>query len=297
MTTVTSRLGLDQAVPSDPPSALRTSIAANATILDGAVTITEGAFASRPSTGLYVGQTYYATNVNGGTWYFYTGSAWLPIVLSGGGIGQLNPTIQATSTTATAGTMYHTNAGLTITAPAPVTGAVFGVSPNSSTSGASPVTIAYGTGTGALYGIGMGSGAPSFLLGTPESSVTLECADGEDWVIVAGQQDTNWVSLTTNFPTAGGAYPVAARLQGDRCSLRGRLQGNGISGPVTSGNPIATLPLSSMFPGDTVGPWVSYDSSEGIVELTLSTAGVITSGLTFATTSKLSLDNFSFFTS
>jgi hypothetical protein len=75
----TSRLSLVQPIPSDAVEELYQSIAANASSLDGSVTITEGTVSARPTSGSYVGQTYYATDT--GLWYFWTGSAWEGILL------------------------------------------------------------------------------------------------------------------------------------------------------------------------------------------------------------------------
>jgi hypothetical protein len=84
MPTTTSRLGLLNPIGSDLPSEIRLGSTTNYATLDGAVTITEGVFSSRPA-GSYYGQTYYATDALGGLglWYFYTGTAWETVMLAG----------------------------------------------------------------------------------------------------------------------------------------------------------------------------------------------------------------------
>lgn len=82
----TTRLGLQEPITSDGPSELRVAMTNNATALDGAVLVSEGIFASIPSTPSpnVVGQTYYATDT--GLWYFYTGSGWKALAFEVGSV-------------------------------------------------------------------------------------------------------------------------------------------------------------------------------------------------------------------
>lgn len=82
MSTPTARLHLDYALGTDAVSSYPATDAQAKAILDNAVIVTEGTLSSRPS-GSYVGQTYYATDVNSGTWYFYTGSVWETVIVAG----------------------------------------------------------------------------------------------------------------------------------------------------------------------------------------------------------------------
>lgn len=81
MPSTTTRLGLIEPLGADAPSELRVSIANHATTLDVAVTITEGTAASRPASGSYYGQTYYATDTT--VLSFWNGSIWMPVRAGG----------------------------------------------------------------------------------------------------------------------------------------------------------------------------------------------------------------------
>lgn len=82
MPSTTSRLALTEPVGADAASEFRVAITNNATILDNAVTFSEGTLVSRPAAAL-AGRVYYATDVNGGTYYLDNGSAWLLMLLAG----------------------------------------------------------------------------------------------------------------------------------------------------------------------------------------------------------------------
>jgi hypothetical protein len=77
----TSRLGLEVPDTSDNESVFPAVSSQQMTTLDNAVIVTEGTLASRPTSGSYVGQTYYATDAL--SWYFWTGSAWETALLAG----------------------------------------------------------------------------------------------------------------------------------------------------------------------------------------------------------------------
>ncbi len=119
----------------------------------------------------------------------------------------------------------------TLTLPAPSPGALVTIQAASSVTGASPATIAYGSGGGKIFGVGLSSsGVASFPLGTPFASVTLEGdAAGTNWLIVGGQHDSGWVAVTLGGGVSNAGYTASARLQGDVVRLKGLLSGTSIT--------------------------------------------------------------------
>ncbi len=119
----------------------------------------------------------------------------------------------------------------TLTLPAPSPGALVTIQAASSVTGASPTTIAYGSGGGKIFGVGLSSlGVASFPLGTPFASVTLEGdAAGTNWLIVGGQHDSGWVAVTLGGGVSNAGYTASARLQGDVVRLKGLLSGTSIT--------------------------------------------------------------------
>jgi hypothetical protein len=89
MPNYTTRLSLVEPLGSDPVSDGRIAITTNAEALDSAVIVTEGTLVDRPSSSLIYGQTYYATDVE--LWYFYNGSGWETVLLSGVSWAELTP--------------------------------------------------------------------------------------------------------------------------------------------------------------------------------------------------------------
>lgn len=181
--------------------------------LDQVGNITSGT--TLPVTGMVAGDEFRLTTT--GAWYKYSGSSWQPF----GGFGRdaLVPISQSTSTTMVAGNRYYSNAPTTQTLPAPSDGLVVGVVASIAATGANPVTVAYGSGGGAIFGPGLStSGVSSFVLGTPLSSVTLVALGGA-WIIFQGQPDTGWMSVT---PAGGTVVEACAwRLAGDLMYLAG----------------------------------------------------------------------------
>ena len=158
-----------------------------------------------------------------------------------------------TNTTATGGQIIAASAGVTVTLPDPTVGSggsTVGVFAIAGVTGSSPVTVEYGVGGGAIYGVGA-AGVSSYLLGTAQAT-TILLSDGLNWQIISGHRDTGWVPLTLPLLGVTGAdepATPAALLRGDHVELCGTLHGDG-SGPVTAGNPLATLPSGTMFPAD-----------------------------------------------
>ncbi len=171
-----------------------------------------------------------------------TGNAAVGGTLTVGGVSVTPTILNATgSMMAAPGDVIDTVPGATITLPSasgsfplPIT-----IIANGGVSGASPVTVA---GTN-IYGVGL-SAASSFLLGTPNASVTLMPLNGV-WLIISGQQDTGWVafpSLTSPLVSGagGGGAPPRYRLTGDRVLLDGQFSNP--SGSAFANATMATLP-------------------------------------------------------
>lgn len=157
-------------------------------------------------------------------------------------LGSLRPRSVSVSTTARNGDLveYGGSGGHTITLPSPVLGTVVGVIASGAVTGASQLAIA--TPSGFIAGIGVG--AASFGLGTPNSFAVL-VADGTNWVIIGGGQDTGWVAFTLGGTTVAraGAYMPSVRLRGDTVTLRGVVDLSGtLIGTVAAGfRPTATV--------------------------------------------------------
>lgn len=140
--------------------------------------------------------------------------------MAGGGL--LAYISSGVSFTAAYNTSIQASPGITVTLPSPVATQIVAVHANNGVTTSSPVTVAGSN----INGLGL-LNASSFLLGTPSSSVILQ-GDGTNWLIIAGQQDTGWVTigLQTNWATTSGYYAPGGRLIGDRVWLRGSAQNN-----------------------------------------------------------------------
>lgn len=257
-------------------------------VLDSAVTISPpGPLASRPATSLYYGQTYYATDVNGGTWYLYTGSAWVPYA------PQLTPVTAASNATAAPFTSVNMSGGVTVTLPAPTVGALIALWGGST---ATASTVSSG-GAVQIYGLGMASGATAFSLAGGAGAIVL--ANGTAWYIISGHQDTGWIafaSITAGWQNAGGFGTVACRLIGDVVRMKGTFLNSTAAG--TANVTFATLP-SSMNPTAQreVAVGIPYDGVSGATANTLSvaTSGQLSVGMNIASPAgKIGLDGVSF---
>ena len=165
------------------------------------------------------------------------------------GAGALQVVGKSAAYAATNGQLVVVTGGtpLTITLPAPVANGWVGVYAAAG-SGASPVTVS--AGSGIIYGVGL-SAASSFPLGTVGAYAILQ-SDGTNWYIVAGQQDTGWVALSSYLNSAtyttisgsggGTEYDFAGRVQGDAVRLRGVV--NPGSGGAFGGPAFCTLPAT-----------------------------------------------------
>jgi hypothetical protein len=141
-----------------------------------------------------------------------------------------------TSSSVSAGQLIGAAGGITITLPAPTANTIVGVIGGANTTATNPVTVAYGSGAGAILGVGISAGVSSFPIGTLYGTVILR-ADGTNWYIVSGKQD-GWVSF--GVPTGASGGVLYARLTGDRVDLRGHFTGTPLSNSFT-------VTLSSVF--------------------------------------------------
>ena len=271
MSNTTSRLSLVEPVTTDAPSVLRTAITTNATTLDGAVIESSGTVAGRPSASLYggLGQFYYATDA--GVPFVSYNSTWNAI--------DLTPVSTAVSASAVDGqaVVVTGSSAVTITLPSHQSGQIVAVT-NFSTGG----TTVSGS---PIYGVGLSS-VSSFALGTVGSSVLL-IDDGTNWRIVAGQQDTGWVTLPVNSGVTTYAGTPASRLVGDRVYLRGTLS----VGAATGGYTLATLattfrPASQVYyPGA-----INNSGTQQPAFFQIFTSGVISVPQAISTTTYIPLD-------
>jgi hypothetical protein len=157
------------------------------------------------------------------------------------GFGGLAWTAVGVNTSATDGHFYAASAALTITLPAPTLNTTIGVF-NQTNSLAVAVTAS----SGVIGGLGLGtSGAASIQVSSNGAAVVL-IANGTNWGIVSGQQDTGWVALTLlHSATVFPSEPVpSARLRGDEIRLKGALASGDASGIVAT-LPSFAIPIGS----------------------------------------------------
>lgn len=244
MATTTSRLALAQPAGADPPLELRTAISGNATILDAATTFVSNTLVNLSSS--LAGQLLRATDTK--QWFVDNGTTLDRLLTLG--LAPLTYLSAPSSATAVAGQWLNAAAGITVTLPSPaVTNSTLAIKAAAAVTGASPVTIT--TGTGAIYGGGV-NGATSISLGTTGAYVLLQ-ADGTNWIIVSGQQDTGWVALTlgTNITAPANFYTAAIRLVGDTVRLTGGLHNNS-GGSLGTNSTVATFASATFLPAQGV---------------------------------------------
>jgi hypothetical protein len=132
---------------------------------------------------------------------------------------------------AVAGSFYivtTSSSNLTVTLPSPTQGICIGV--KKTDSGAGTLTIT--AGSGVIYGPGTGSSGSSSIPCSAQGAYVVLQGDGTNWHIVAGQQDSGWVTPSYTNSFNGFQY----RLTGNVV----RLMGLNTAG--SSGNPAFTLP-------------------------------------------------------
>lgn len=273
MASSTPRLGLQYPSAVDQVSAFPGGPSSQAmTVLDAAMLITEGTISARPAAGTY-GKAYYATDTV--QFSLDTGSAWLPV---GWTISNIT-----TSVTAVSRTVYRAGGGsnVTVTLPSPTLNSMVWVM-NYMIAGTT-LTV---SGTN-IYGTGLNAVSSFQLSGSGSFAILL--ADGTNWFIVAGAQDSGWVAVSgfsNSWTNAGAGTPAAAyRLVGDRVSLRGA---------IASGSAGKAFTLPAGYRPTGTAAWLCTNAqASGTNTLYIDTTGAVTtSGTTTA-----SLEPISFTTS
>ena len=281
-----SRLGLQAISGTDYVHDIDTIDQAQIAILEAkGARIDTGTLSARPtSTGGtpgISGRFYFATDIQ--ALYYDTGAGWRPL-------GSVAFRAVSGSVTAQPGDLINAAASSVIGLGAAVANATVTITTSSTTTGATPVTVNYGTGGGNIFGPGLGaSGASSFLLGAPNVSVELQC-DGANWNMVSGEQDTGWVALTLGGSVASSGYTPSARLIGDRVYLKGGLQyTGGGSSTVTATVPAGLRPFATVLLGGT-----TTGAFSGPYGVSITSAGALTSTSTLNTNGVQGLDGMSF---
>lgn len=168
-----------------------------------------------------------------------------------------------------------TGAAQAVTLPASAKG-MLGVRAAGTQTGANPVTVQVGTGSGQLIkGKGLGAGASSIPLGTVGASVVL-LWDGANWQIISGERDTGWLPLTLPAGvTSIGSDAAAVRVRGDRAEFCGVISNGGAT--ITNGTaatvPAAAQPASSV-PTPPIFPAPGGSFSTG----SISTSDIVAAG-------------------
>ena len=219
--------GLPYPLETDTPD-VAADIESLANAVDTHPNATSGLLAALPTGGSVPprGDFYYATDTD--QVFQSSGSVWNQLIQPGQGF--LNQRAMTSSATANAGDLVLASPSVTVTLPAPVLNTTVGVIANSSVTGATQVTVAYGSGSGHIYAMGA-LAVSSLKLGGAQDTLILQ-SDGTNWQVIAGLVDTGWVSLTLtstinvaniSLSSPQTAYNVtpAVRLRGTRALLRG----------------------------------------------------------------------------
>lgn len=172
----------------------------------------------------------------------------------------LFPTTATSSRTSVAGESVVVSPSQTLTtASSPAKGDRIQIIAHPSVTAATPVTVAIG-GSKVVNGVGLTS-ATSFLLGAPGAKATIQY-DGTTWRMIAGEQDTGWVAVTSfasGWSSASG-YPLAGRIRGDALKIRG---GAAYTGVTLSGTVVFFNLPAACRPAQTCGAIVPALSSGG----------------------------------
>jgi hypothetical protein len=180
------------------------------------------------------------------------------------------------------GTLYlvttSTNA-ITIDLPTPVSGATIGVKKVDAAAGT--ITISTAATSGYILGPGVPANATSIQCSAYGAYVELQ-ADGTNWHIVGGQQDSGWIALTSLFANswasvagpATGNTVAGYRITGNVVRLGGRI-GTGASNTQAFTLPAGYRPLYLVeFPGITTVTTISA----GLVLITPAGACTVNNG-------------------
>jgi hypothetical protein len=190
------------------------------------------------------------------------------------------------STTAVNGQWLVAAAGVTVTLPAtPTKNSIVAVTAAAGVSGSSQVTVAAGA-SGAINGVGLSSAA-NFKLGTPGAAVILE-ADGSNWWITSGSQDTGWVAISLNTNWTVASVAPAVRVIGNMAFLKGSTGNNtGSSNSAPGTIPAGMRPPANVYPYGT-------GQQDGPNALIITSAGVITTHSAITNLGFLALDGGSY---
>lgn len=125
------------------------------------------------------------------------------------------------------------SSAVTVTLPSPVLGAYLSIT--SFTTGGTTVSGVN------IFGYGLNA-ATSFPLSSLGANVTL-LGDGVAWIIVAGQQDTGWVSVTSMLGAglSNGGFDTSVRLRGDTVAFKGAIE-NVSGSTIGASSTMLTLP-------------------------------------------------------
>jgi len=178
------------------------------------------------------------------------------------------------------GTLYlvttSTNA-ITIDLPTPVSGATIGVKKVDAAAGT--ITISTAATSGYILGPGVPASATSIQCSAYGAYVELQ-ADGTNWHIVGGQQDSGWLAFSYINSWASVAGPATGgtvagyRITGNVVRLGGRI-GTGASNTPAFTLPAGYRPLYTVeFPGLTTVSTISA----GLVLITTAGACTVNNG-------------------
>jgi hypothetical protein len=191
--------------------------------------------------------------------------AFLKVTLGEGGTGPTGPTgptgvgpggltiiSKGTNYSAQHGDLVMCTTGITVTLPLPTVGLLVGVEALSTVTGAAPVSIT--TPSGLIFGLGIGvgfAGSATMTLGRPGSRVTLK-ADGTNWYVTEGAQDTGWIAmpLSGDFTDFGAPYMVSQyRKVADQVMTRGlvkKTNTNALTNEVVATFPTGFRPTATL---------------------------------------------------
>lgn len=166
-----------------------------------------------------------------------------------------------------------TGGGYTITLPAPTANRIVGV--KAVTANGTSV-IAISTPSGVIRGEGVNTGATGIILGAPGAYVTL-LADGTDWHIVAGEQDSGWIGISyaALYSDYGGGFTGGQyRKRGGRVDMRGLVK-YATPGSYPVSGPLGNLPAGYRPAGNEIFDVVASSTTNGAFRLDINASGDI----------------------
>jgi hypothetical protein len=168
------------------------------------------------------------------------------------GPGGLTPVAKSASYQAQNGECVMMSGAFTVALPMPIAGRLVSVISVNGT-GAAPCLVS--TPSGVIKGKGVAAAATSIKLGAQAASVTL-LADGTNWNIIDGEQDTGW--LTASPLTSGATGSFQYRKMGNRVVC----YGNWSAGTMPNGGVFWNMPVGFRPPAQYDGlMFGSYNSA------------------------------------